>query len=191
MVRDPVQLKRLDRFEIADVIIAMVLAGMVNAAILIMAAGTFHSTGHQSIATLEEAYKTLEPLLGPAAAIFFGLSLLMSGLSSSTVGTSAGQVIMQGFLKQHIPIWLRRSITIIPSIVVIAIGLDPTRTLVMSQVVLSFGLPFTIIPLLFFTSNKSIMGILVNNKITTIAMALITILIVSLNVYLIFQLIKG
>ena len=165
----------------------MGVASCVNAAMLIMAAATFYKTGHTSIATIEEAYRTLEPLLGSAAKWIFGLSLLLSGLSSSAVGTSAGQIIMQGFLKQHIPIWIRRLITMAPSLVVIGIGLDPTRTLVISQVVLSFGLPFAVIPLVMFTCRKDIMGEMVNRRITTIAAGAIAVIIVVLNVYLIYK----
>ena len=117
----------------------------------------------------------------------FAVSLLASGLSSSAVGTMAGQVIMQGFLKVKISIWLRRLVTIIPSLVVIAIGLDPTRTLVISQVVLSFGLPFAIIPLVIFTSRKKIMGDLVNRPATTVAACIVAGLIVALNLYLLYQ----
>ncbi len=168
VVRDNARMQSLYRFEIADVVIAMGIASLVNAAMLIMAAATFYKSGHTSIATIEEAYRTLEPLLGNSAKWIFGLSLLMSGLSSSTVGTSAGQVIMQGFLKRHIPIWVRRLVTMAPSMAVIAAGLDPTRTLVLSQVVLSFGLPFAVIPLVMFTRRPDIMGDLVNRRITTV-----------------------
>jgi manganese transport protein len=139
------------------------------------------------VGSIEEAHRTLEPLLGTAASWFFALSLLASGLSSSTVGTSAGQVIMQGFIHRHIPVWLRRLVTMLPSLVVIAIGLDPTRTLVISQVVLSFGLPFTIIPLIRFTSSKKIMGGLVNKLLTNILAGIIAGLIILLNLYLIVQ----
>jgi len=187
VVRDQARLKSLYHFEIAEVFIAMGVASCVNAAMLIMAAATFYKTGHTSIATIEEAYRTLEPLLGSAAKWIFGLSLLLSGLSSSAVGTSAGQIIMQGFLKQHIPIWIRRLITMAPSLVVIGIGLDPTRTLVISQVVLSFGLPFAVIPLVMFTCRKDIMGEMVNRRITTIAAGAIAVIIVVLNVYLIYK----
>jgi len=111
VVRDRDRLRSLYRFEIADVVIAMGIASFVNAAMLIMAAATFHKTGLTHIATIEEAHRTLEPLLGKAAEWFFGLSLLVAGLSSATVGTSAGQIIMQGFLHRHIPIWIRRLVT--------------------------------------------------------------------------------
>jgi manganese transport protein len=187
VVKNPVKLKRLFRYEIIDVAIAMGMASFVNMAMLIMAAATFFRYDLTSIATIEDAHITLEPLLGSAASWVFGISLLAAGLSSSTVGTSAGQVIMQGFLKRHIPIWLRRLATMVPSLVVIAVGLDPTRTLVISQVILSFGLPFAVIPLVMFTRDGKIMGTLVNMKITTFAVGAIAALIVTLNLYLIYQ----
>ena len=187
IVKKPEKLKKLFRFEIYDVLIAMGIASFVNMAMLIMSATTFHQHGYTNIATIEDAHLTLRPLLGQAASWIFAISLLASGLSSSTVGTSAGQVIMQGFLHRHIPVWLRRLITLIPSLVVIALGLDPTRTLVISQVVLSFGLPFAIIPLIIFTKNKKMMGVLVNKRITTFFISLIAALIILLNIYLIYQ----
>jgi len=187
IVKDPTKLRKLFRFQILDVSIAMGIASLVNMAMLIMAAATFHKHGFTNIATIEEAHLTLQPLLGKAASWIFAISLLASGLSSSTVGTSAGQVMMQGFLHKHVPVWLRRLITIIPSIVVIAIGLNPTRTLVISQVVLSFGLPFAVIPLILFTRKKEIMGILVNRKITNFIVYIIAALILLLNIYLIYQ----
>jgi manganese transport protein len=187
VVRDRTRLQSLYRYEIADVIIAMGIASFVNAAMLIMAAATFHKTGFAHIASIEEAHQTLEPLLGKAAEWFFGLSLLVAGLSSATVGTSAGQIIMQGFLQRHIPIWVRRLVTMAPSVLVIGIGLDPTRTLVMSQVVLSFGLPFAIVPLVMFTHRRDIMGDLANKFVTTIFATLIAALIIALNVYLLCQ----
>lgn len=187
VVRDKSRLKRLYHYEIADVAIAMGIASFVNAAMLIMAAAAFYKSGLTHIATLEEAHRTLEPLLGSSAKWIFGLSLLVSGLSSSTVGTSAGQVIMQGFLKRHIPVWVRRLVTMAPAMVVIWMGLDPTRTLVISQVMLSFGLPFAIIPLVMFTSRPDIMGELVNRRLTTMLAALIATVIVALNVYLLYK----
>jgi manganese transport protein len=139
------------------------------------------------IGTLEEAHKTLEPLLGRAASSVFAISLLAAGLSSSAVGTSAGQVVMQGFLGRHIPIWLRRAITMAPSIVVVSLGFDPTRTLVLSQVLLSLGLPFAIIPLVMFTARRDIMGVLVNHRATTWTAAAVAALIVALNLTLLYQ----
>jgi manganese transport protein len=191
VVREPVQLRRLLRFELVDVIIAMGLAGLVNAAMLIMAASTFHRAGMTGVGTIQEAHRTLEPLLGPASSWVFAISLLASGLSSSSVGTMAGQVIMQGFLHKEIKVWIRRLATMVPSLIVIMIGLDPTRVLVISQVVLSFGLPFAVIPLVMFTARKDLMGVLVNKRITTIAVSIVAVLIVALNIYLLIQTFAG
>ena len=191
VVRDPDQLRRLFRFELSDVLAAMGLAGLINAAMLIMAASTFHRAGMMSVGSLEEAHKTLAPLLGPAASWIFAISLLASGLSSSAVGTMAGQVIMQGFIQRHIPIWVRRLVTMLPTLVVIAMGLDPTRTLVISQVVLSFGLPFAVIPLIQFTRRKDIMGDMVNRPLTTLVAWIVAGLIVALNLYLLYQTFRG
>jgi manganese transport protein len=187
VTREPGQLKKLFHFQIVDVLIAMSLAGLINAAILIMAASTFFQHGLTEIGTIEEAHRTLQPLLGNASSWVFAISLLASGLSSSTVGTMAGQVIMQGFLHRQIPVWLRRGVTMLPALIVIAAGLDPTRTLVLSQVVLSFGLPFAIIPLVMFTRRKDLMGVLVNRRLTTIAASLVAALIVALNIFLLYQ----
>ena len=191
VVREPRLMKRLFRFEIIDVAIAMGIASLVNGAMLIMSASTFHLAGANSVASLEEAFQTLKPLLGNAASTVFGVSLLASGLSSASVGTMAGQVIMQGFLHREIPIWLRRVVTMIPSLIVIAIGLDPTRTLVISQVLLSFGLPFAIIPLVMFTSRKKLMGTLTNHPVTTVLASISAAIIVVLNIYLIYSTITG
>ena len=191
IVRDPVKLKRLFRFQLADVGIAMGVAGLINAAMLIMAASTFHGSGMTSVGSLEESYKTLEPLLGRAAGWFFAISLLAAGLSSSSVGTMAGQVIMQGFLEKHIPIWIRRIVTLLPSLVVIALGLDPTRTLVISQVVLSFGLPFAVIPLIQFTRRKDLMGEMANKPVTHFVAMGVASLIIFLNIYLLVQTFAG
>lgn len=191
VVREPAQLRRLFHYQIADVTLAMGLAGLINMAMLLMAAATFHKAGLTDVATLESAYKTLEPLLGKAAGVLFAVSLLASGLSSASVGTLAGQVVMQGFLQRHIPVWVRRLVTILPSLVVIAIGLDPTRTLVLSQVVLSFGLPFALVPLILFTRRSDLMGVLVNHRATTALMVLIAALIVALNAYLVWQVFFG
>ncbi|MGE5246996.1 MAG: Nramp family divalent metal transporter [Verrucomicrobiota bacterium] len=187
VVREPGQLRRLFRYEVVDVIVAMGLASMINMAMLIMAAATFFRHGMHEVGTLETAHRTLEPLLGRSASVIFAVSLLASGLSSSSVGTMAGQVMMQGFLKKQIPVWIRRLVTILPSLVVIALGLDPTRTLVISQVVLSFGLPFAIVPLAMFTSRPDVMGVLVNRKGTTVLTYIVAMLILSLNLYLVYQ----
>ncbi len=187
VVKTEAQKKRLYRFELADVGIAMGVAGLVNMAMLIMAASTFYYSGLTQIATIEEAYRTLQPLLGAAAGVVFALSLLASGLSSSAVGTMAGQVIMQGFLHWHIKPWIRRVVTMLPSLIVIALGLDPTRVLVLSQVVLSFGLPFAVIPLIMFTRKREIMGDLVNRRVTTGLAILAATVIIALNFYLLYQ----
>ena len=185
------QARRLFRFEVLDVVVAMTLAGLVNAAMLVMAASTFWAHGLTKIATIEEAHRTLTPLLGGASSVVFAVSLLASGLSSSTVGTMAGQIIMQGFLHRQVSVWIRRLVTMLPAIAVVAIGLDPTRTLVISQVVLSFGLPFALVPLVLFTRRRDLMGSLANARITTATAALMTALIVALNVFLIHQAFRG
>ncbi len=189
--RNPEQARRIFRFEVIDVVIAMGIAGAVNAAMLIMAASTFHAQGLIDIASIEEAHRTLKPLLGSVSSQVFAISLLASGLSSSAVGTMAGQVIMQGFLHWHIPIWLRRGITMLPALIVIGIGLDPTRTLVISQVILSFGIPFALIPLVMFTRNSDIMGTLVNRRLTTNLTWVVAGIIVALNLYLLVQTFAG
>ena len=191
VTRNPKQQQLLFRFEMIDVFIAMGLAGLINMAMLIMAASTFFAGGYQQVGTIEEAHRTLIPLLGSAASWVFAISLLASGLSSSSVGTMAGQVIMQGFLHFHIPAWIRRAVTIFPALLVIFLGFEPTRTLVISQVVLSFGLPFAIIPLVMFTSRKDIMGKLVNRKLTTYLASVVAGVIIALNLFLLYQLIFG
>jgi manganese transport protein len=183
--------RRVFRFEQLDIWMAMGLAGLVNGAMLIMAASVFFGHGFTGVATLQDAYQTLIPLLGPAAGVIFALALLASGLSSSTVGTMAGQVIMQGFTGWRIPNWLRRLITMLPALIVLGIGLDPTATLVISQVVLSFALPFAIVPLLLFTRRRDIMGALVNHRLTTALGALVTLVIIALNLFLLYQVFIG
>ena len=191
VVKEPSLLRRLFHFEVTDVLIAMGLAGLINMAMLIMAASTFFYQGMTDIGSIEAAHLTLTPLLGSAASAIFAISLLAAGLSSASVGTMAGQVIMQGFLHYHIPVLVRRVVTMVPSLVVIALGLDPTRTLVISQVVLSFGLPFAIIPLVLFTSRRDVMGVLVNRPMTTLIASVVAGLVVVLNLYLLYQTFYG
>ncbi|MEN6440451.1 MAG: Nramp family divalent metal transporter [Syntrophobacter sp.] len=191
VVTQPDKLRKLFHYEVADVVIAMSIAGAVNAAMLIMAAATFYSRGMYEIGTIEEAYRTLTPFLGRAASNVFAISLLAAGLSSSAVGTMSGQIVMQGFIHFNIPIWVRRLVTILPALAVLGLGLDPTGTLVISQVVLSFGLPFAVIPLVLFTRKKEIMGPLVNKPITTVLAGAAAILIVVLNIYLLLSLAFG
>ncbi len=174
-----------------DVAIAMTIAGFVNLAMMATAAAAFHFTGHTGVAELEDAYKTLEPLLSHAAATIFGLSLVAAGLSSTVVGTLAGQVVMQGFVRFYIPLWVRRAITMAPSFVVIMMGLDPTRILVMSQVLLSFGIALALVPLLVFTSDKKLMGDLVNVRWVKLVGWAIVAVVVALNLWLIFSTLFG
>jgi len=184
--RNEQEARRIFRWSIPDVVIAMGLAGLVNMAMLYMAASTFFAHGHSNVADINSAYQTLTPLLGGAASLVFAISLLASGLSSSTVGTMAGQVIMQGFVGFTIPIWVRRVVTMIPAVIVAAIGFNPTSTLVISQVVLSFVLPLPVITLVMFTSRRDLMGNLVNKSITTWAAIACSVLIVGLNLWLLY-----
>ncbi|HEX9094849.1 MAG TPA: Nramp family divalent metal transporter [Candidatus Dormibacteraeota bacterium] len=182
--------KRIFNFEKWDVVIAMGLAGGVNIAMLTLAAAALHA--HNIVVPdLDTAYRALGRTLDHGADIFFGLGLLASGLSSSSVGTLAGQIVMQGFIHRQIPLFLRRTITMLPALVVIAIGFDPSRALVLSQVVLSFGIPFALVPLLLFCRDRGLMGTLVNRPATTAVATLVVSVIVSLNVFLIFLLISG
>jgi manganese transport protein len=181
------QKKRLMRFTRIDVAIAMVIAGLINVAMLVMAASTFFKTGHHHVESLEGAHKTLEPLLGSAAGALFAIALVASGLSSSAVGTLAGQVVMQGFIRRQIPIVVRRAVTMAPAFVVIGLGADPSRTLILSQVILSFGIPFALVPLVLFTARREVMGGLANARATTVAATLVAGVIISLNVFLLVQ----
>ncbi len=179
--------RRLMRYTKIDVVIAMSIAGLINMAMLVMAASTFFRSGRHGVDSLEGAHATLQPLLGGASGTLFALALLGSGLSSSAVGTMSGQVVMQGFVQRRIPLFVRRSVTMLPAFVVIGIGVDPSRTLVLSQVVLSFGIPFALIPLVLFTSKRGLMGALVNHRVTTAVAVVVVALIVSLNIFLLAQ----
>ena len=187
--RDDAERRLLLRFVKVDVGIAMGIAGIVNMSMLAVAAGLFH--GVLDVDTLEGAYAGFEELLGPGAAIAFGLALLASGLSSSSVGTFAGQVVMQGFIKRSIPLLVRRLVTMTPALIVLGIGVDPTRALVISQVVLSFGIPFALVPLVMLSRRRDIVGTLVNARVTTIAACAVASLIVALNMFLLFQTFAG
>jgi manganese transport protein len=185
--RSEQEARRIFRWSIPDVVLAMGLAGLVNMAMLYMAAATFHAYGHSNVGDITTAYQTLAPLLGGAASLIFAVSLLASGLSSSTVGTMAGQVIMQGFVGFTIPIWVRRVVTMIPAVIVAAIGLNPTNTLVISQVVLSFVLPLPVNTLVMITRRRDLMGTLVNKPITTWAAIACSVVILGLNVWLLYS----
>jgi len=186
-VQDPALKRRLLRFSNVDVVVALSIASFVNMAMLVAAAAVFHKTGRTDIADITTAYQTLTPLLGPLASAAFAVALLASGLSSTTVGTMAGQLVMQGFVGFSIPLWVRRLVTLIPSFVVILLGLDPTQVLVISQVVLSFAIPFALIPLLLFTNSPRLMGELANSKLVQALGWLIAALIIGLNLYLVIQ----
>jgi manganese transport protein len=179
--------RRLMRYTQVDVVVAMLIAGLINMSMLVMAASTFWRSGLPNVSSLEGAHRTLEPILGATASALFAVALLGSGLSSSAVGTLSGQVVMQGFVRRRIPVAVRRVVTMIPAFVVVAVGVDPSRTLVLSQVVLSFGIPFALVPLVYFTSRRDLMGILVNHRLTTIAATLVATLIIALNVFLLTQ----
>jgi manganese transport protein len=186
-----VEQRKIFRFELWDVIIAMTIAGLINLSMLTIAAATFHVRGISTVENLDQAFAALGVQLGHGADVFFGLGLLASGLSSSSVGTLAGQVVMQGFIRRKIPLFLRRAVTMAPALLVISIGLDPSRALVLSQVVLSFGIPFALIPLLMFCRDRNLMGGLVNRRSTTAIVTLVVSVIVSLNVFLLLQLLRG
>ena len=180
--------KKIFRFELVDVVIAMTIAGLINMSMLITAAAVFHSRGLDNIGDdLNAVYDGLDLYLGSGAAIMFGIALLASGLSSSSVGTMAGQVVMQGFIRRQIPLSVRRTITMIPALVIIAAGVNPSKALILSQVVLSFGIPFALIPLVMFCRDHALMGTLVNRRSTTMAAVIVTIIIVALNAFLLEQ----
>jgi len=184
--RNDAERKTLLRFSNWECVIALAVAGMVNMAMVIMAAAAFHA-GHTDVAEIETAYHTLTPLLGGAAAMVFLISLMASGMSSSAVGTMAGQMIMQGFVGFHIPIWLRRLVTMLPAFVVVLMGVNTTDALVYSQVVLSFALPIPMIALVMFTRNPAIMGNFANKRLLDIAAIVGTVIILCLNAVLLLQ----
>ncbi len=178
---------RLFRFQTIDVVIAMSIAGVVNMLMLIIAASLFHGSPLADVDSLEGAYHGFDVLIGGGAALAFALALLASGFASSSVGTYAGQVIMSGFINRTIPLALRRLVTMSPALIVLAIGVDPSRALVISQVVLSFGIPFAVVPLILLTSNRDVMGTLVNRRLTTVIAGALAVAIVCLNVFLLYQ----
>src|SRR5205085_2715760 len=182
--RNDDEARKLYRYTRIDVLIAMALAGLINIAMLVVAATVFYGSGLTHVDSLDGAHRTLQPILGGASSVLFALALTASGLSSSTVGTMSGQVVMQGFIRRRIPLFVRRAVTMIPAFVVIAIGVDPSRTLVISQVVLSFGIPFALIPLVLFTSKREIMGVLVNRRATVGGAVVVAGLVSGMNWFL-------
>jgi manganese transport protein len=181
--------RALFRGQRTDVLVALTAAGTVNLAMMLIAATSFHGTAVPGTDSLEGVHAGLGQILGGAAALGFAIALLVSGLASTSVGTYAGEVIMEGFLRRRIPLWLRRGITLVPALAILAAGLDPTRALVLSQVVLSFGIPFALVPLVAFTRRRDLMGNLVNHRVTTVVASVIAAVIIALNVFLLWQIV--
>jgi manganese transport protein len=179
-------LRRIVGFSYVDVIIALTIAGLVNLAMMYMSAAVFHASGHSNVADIATAYRTLTPLLGNLAALVFLISLMASGISSSVVGTMAGQVIMQSFVGFTVPLWVRRVVTMLPAIAVVSMGLNVTQTLIVSQVVLSFVLPVPVIALVALTARTNIMGSMVNRGWVTVLALAATAIILTLNGVLIW-----
>ena len=182
---------QLLRFQRVDVVVAMGLAGLINLAMLLIAASLFFGGPLEATDTIEGAYDGFKALIGPEAAIAFALALLASGMSSSSVGTYSGQVVMQGFIGRSIPLGLRRTVTMAPALIVLAAGIEPTAALLVSQVVLSFGIPFALVPLLLVTRDRTVMGGFVNRRVTSAAALVVVSLVVALNLFLLGRLFFG
>jgi manganese transport protein len=189
--RNDEERRRILRFEKIDVVIALAMAGAVNLAMMIVAAALFHDSGMTGIETIEGAYEGLQQVGSPGAATIFGIALLASGFASSSVGTMAGQVVMQGFIHRQIPIFLRRAITLAPALLVLALGVNPTDALIGSQVVLSFGIPFALVPLILIASKREVMGKLVNPGWLTAVAGVLASMIIALNVFLLYEFVAG
>ena len=183
--------RRILRFEKIDVVIALAIAGAVNLAMMIVAAALFHGGGLTGIETIEGAYHGLQQIDSKGAATIFGIALLASGFASSSVGTMAGQVVMQGFIHRQIPLFLRRAVTLAPALLILAIGVNPTDALVGSQVVLSFGIPFALVPLLMIAAKREVMGDLVNPRWLSVLAGVLASLIIALNVFLLYEFVAG
>jgi manganese transport protein len=190
-VRDDGERSRVLRFERLDIVIALGVAGIVNMAMLAVAAKLFHGTGHTGVTSIQQAHAGFAHLVGGGAAVAFAVALLASGASSSSVGTYAGQVVMRGFVNLNIPLVARRLLTMAPAIAVLALGTNPTDALVLSQVILSFGIPAAVIPLVMLTARRDVMGAHVNHRVTTAVAATLAALITALNVMLIVQALAG
>ena len=189
--RDDAERRKILGFERVDVVIALSLAGAVNLSMMIVAAALFHGSGLTGVDSIDGAFNGFKSLVSDRAATVFGVALLASGFASSSVGTMAGQVVMQGFIRRRIPIFLRRAITLAPALIVLGIGLDPTDALVASQVVLSFGIPFALVPLLMLASSRKVMGELVNPRWLTGVAGVLAAMIIALNVFLLQQVFFG
>ncbi|MEO8745345.1 MAG: Nramp family divalent metal transporter [Candidatus Dormiibacterota bacterium] len=185
---NPEAKRKIFRFELIDVVIAMGIAGLINLAMLTTAAAVFHARGLTGVGSdLTQVFHGLDKYLGAHSGIVFGVALLASGISSASVGTLAGQVVMQGFIRRRISIFLRRAITMVPAMIVIGIHFDPSRALVLSQVFLSFGIPFALIPLVIFARDPKLMGNLVNHRVTNWAAYSVAAVIIVLNAFLLVQ----
>jgi manganese transport protein len=190
-VRNERERRRVLRFQRVDVIVALGLAGIVNLAMLAVAAKLFHTPALSGLSTIEDAHAQIGHLVGGGAALAFAVALLASGASSSSVGTYAGQVVMAGFINVRLPVFLRRAVTMIPALIVIAVGVNPTSALVLSQVVLSFGIPFALLPLVMLTSKRDVMGAHVNGALTRSLAWLCALVVTGLNVFLLYQQLLG
>jgi manganese transport protein len=187
--RDDGERRELLRFQRLDVLIGLGTAGLINLAMLLVAASLFHrSGGFAADDAIRSAHDGLGRLVGGGAALAFAVALLASGLSSSSVGTYAGQIVMQGFIRRRIPLFARRAVTMAPALTVLALGLPPTDSLVISQVVLSFGIPFALVPLIMVTRRRDVMGVFVNHPLTTFAASAVAAVIIGLNAYLLLKL---
>ncbi len=186
LCRDDAERRELLRFQRLDVLVALGAAGLINLSMLFIAASLFNGTGRHGVNSIEAAHGGLGQLVGGGAALAFAVALLASGLSSSSVGTYAGQVVMQGFIGRRIPLFVRRGLTMLPALVVLGLGLPATQSLVISQVVLSFGIPFALVPLVILTRRPDIMGVLVNRTVTTVAAGCVASVIMLLNVWLLY-----
>jgi len=183
LCRDDAERRELLRFQRLDVLVALGAAGLINLSMLVIAASLFNRTGRPDVNSIQAAHAGLGQLVGGGAALAFAVALLASGLSSSSVGTYAGQVVMQGFIGRRIPLFVRRGLTMLPALVVLGLGLPTTQSLVISQVVLSFGIPFAVVPLVLLTRRADVMGALVNRRATTVAACCVASVIVALNVW--------
>ncbi|MBA2638226.1 MAG: Nramp family divalent metal transporter [Solirubrobacterales bacterium] len=189
--RDEGERKRLLKFQRVDILIAMGIAGIINMSMLVIAASLFKDSGIANVDEIPIAHEAFGTLVGPEAALAFALALLASGFAASSVGTYSGQVVMQGFIDRTVPVVVRRAITMIPALIVLGLGLNVTQSLVISQVVLSFGIPFALVPLVILTRRKDIMGALVNRGITTVVASIVAGMIIALNGFLLFQTFLG
>ena len=189
--RGQAERKRLLRFQRIDILIAMGVAGVINMSMLVIAASLFKDSGIPNVDEIPIAHEAFGTLIGPEAALAFALALLASGFAASSVGTYSGQVVMQGFIARTVPLAVRRAITMIPALVVLGLGLNVTESLVISQVVLSFGIPFALVPLVILTRRRDIMGALVNRSITTVVASIVAGMIIALNAFLLYQTFVG